>query len=352
MNPRQRVLTAMRREQPDRVPRTLGFTPAQQETFQQKTGAESPAEYWDFEARSVGFASPDPPTDYSRYHPSELPTGTLITEWGVARVPGSMYHFTRRLHPLAKATTVQEIVDYPLPDYTRAQTWQHLSADVAAFHGRELAVSGQLGQTLFEKAWLIRSMENLFGDMIERPALAEALLDRLLALRVYQARTYAQAGVDIVGLGDDVGSQKGMLMSPAMWRRWLKPRLARVIEAAREAKPDVLIWYHSDGDCRAVIPELIEIGVDILNPIQPECMDPATIKAEYGDRLAFWGTIGTQSTMPWGTPAEVRAVVKERIETVGRGGGLLLAPTHVLEPEVPWENVLAFLDAVEEHGKY
>jgi uroporphyrinogen decarboxylase len=92
--------------------------------------------------------------------------------------------------------------------------------------------------------------------------------------------------------------------------------------------------------------------VTVLNPVQPECMDPAGLKREFGDRLAFWGTIGTQSTMPHGTPQEIRAVVKERIETVGRGGGLLISPTHTLEPDVPWQNVIAFVEAVEEFGRY
>ena len=104
--------------------------------------------------------------------------------------------------------------------------------------------------------------------------------------------------------------------------------------------------------CREIIPELIEIGVDILNPVQPECMDPAEIKRQYGDRLSFSGTIGTQSTMPFGTPREVEATIRKRIETVGVGGGLLLAPTHVLEPDVSWENILAFLEAVDRWGWY
>lgn len=206
--------------------------------------------------------------------------------------------------------------------------------------------------TIFEVSWYIRGMENLFSDMMLQPDLAETLLDRITEMRVFQAQTYARADVDILDLGDDVATQRGMLMSPKMWHHWLKPRLARVIGAAKAIKPDILVQYHSDGDCRDVIPELIEVGVDILNPVQPECMDPAEIKTQYGDRLAFSGTVGTQTTMPHGTPAEVKAVVKERIATVGEGGGLLIAPTHVLEPDVPWENVIALVEAVEEYGEY
>jgi uroporphyrinogen decarboxylase len=321
------------------------------EVFREKTGADNPAEFWNFANRHVGFYPPKTPADYSRYYPEPLPAGTIIDPWGVAQVPGSMYHFTKMVHPLRHAATVADAVDYPLPEAT-PETWQHLESEVAALHAHNLSAHGSMEMTIFELSWYLRGMENLFNDIVFQPDVAEALLDRITALRIFQAETFARADVDILGLGDDISTQRGMLMSPAMWRQWLKPRLARVIEAARAIKPDVLIWYHTDGDCRAVIPELIEIGVDVLNPVQPECMDPAQLKAQYGDRLAFSGTIGTQTTMPHGTPAEVKAVVKERIVTVGQGGGLLLAPTHVLEPDVPWENVLAFIEAAEEYGSH
>lgn len=352
MKPRERLLAAMRRQVPDRVPCELYLTPALLARFREQTGADDPAEYWGFEERVVAFRRPAPAGDHSQYcHDASL-EGATVDEWGVARRGGSLYHFTRMAHPLATAQAPEEITDYPLPDFRRAECWEHLSGQIATLHDRDLAAHGLLGQTIFETAWAIRSMEELLTDMAQRPALAEPLLERMTELRIFQAEMLARADVDILRLGDDVGAQRGMLMSPRLWRRWLKPRLAAVIAAARAAKPDVLIWYHSDGDCRPIIPELIEIGVDILNPVQPECMDPAQIKALYGDRLAFSGTIGTQTTMPFGTPDEVKAEVKLRMSTVGRGGGLLLAPTHVLEPDVPWENILAFIAAVKEFGYY
>jgi len=157
-----------------------------------------------------------------------------------------------------------------------------------------------------------------------------------------------KSGIDILQLGDDIASQRGMILSAEMWRDWLKPRLAQVITAAKSVNPDVLICYHSDGNPTAVVPDLIEIGVDILNPIQPECMDPVHLKTEFGDRLSFWGCIGTQSVFPFGTATEVRETVRHLVDTVGKGGGLLLAPTHMVEPEVPWENILAFVDAAKE----
>jgi uroporphyrinogen decarboxylase len=276
----------------------------------------------------------------------------VIDDWGIANVPGSMFHFTKMIHPLAGEKTLEDIKNYPLPDYTREECWTNIKTYVNEYHEHGYAVGGGLEMTIFEISWYLRSMEDLMSDMMLNPGLATALLDKITRLRVFQAKTFAQFDVDILLLGDDISMQTGMLMSPRMWRKWFKPRLEKVIREAKRVKPDLLVQYHTDGDCRAVIPDLIEIGVDILNPIQPECMDPIEIKQQYGDRLSFNGTIGTQTTMPHGTPEEVRTTVKHMIETVGAGGGLFLAPTHVIEPDVPWENVLAFIDAAREFGKY
>jgi uroporphyrinogen decarboxylase len=116
----------------------------------------------------------------------------------------------------------------------------------------------------------------------------------------------------------------------------------------RSINPDIQIWYHSDGNITDIIPELIDIGVTILNPLQPECLDIHKLKQEYGKHLVFDGTVGTQTTMPFGTPDEVRRVIRERKEKLGQDGALILSPTHVLEPEVPIENILAFVEACRE----
>jgi uroporphyrinogen decarboxylase len=126
----------------------------------------------------------------------------------------------------------------------------------------------------------------------------------------------------------------------------------RVIRAAKEVKPSILVFYHSDGNVWDAIPDLIEAGIDVLNPVQPECMDPAQVKNEFGDRLSFFGTISVQRTMPFGTPDDIRTEVRTRMETIGRNGGLLLSPSHVLQPDTPWENIVAFFEAIEECGYY
>ena len=131
-----------------------------------------------------------------------------------------------------------------------------------------------------------------------------------------------------------------MIVGASAWRQWLKPRLHEIIQAARTKNQHIKIFYHSDGYIEPIIDDLVEIGVDILNPVQPECMNLLSLKKRYAGKLCLWGTIGTQTTMPFGSVADVFRAVKERIETVGKGGGLILAPTHTIEEDVPWENLL------------
>ena len=177
--------------------------------------------------------------------------------------------------------------------------------------------------------------------------MAEACLNRMAELKIKAAARFAAVGVDVILFGDDAGTERGMMIAPETWREWLKRRLAKAIRAAKEANPDVLVYYHSDGDIRLIIDELIECGIDILNPIQPECMDPAEIYSRYKDRISFWGCIGTQTTMPFGTPDDVRNKVRQLLDLCRENGRLVLAPTHLLEPEVPLENIDAFVSEVK-----
>ncbi len=351
---REIVLAALRREQPDRVPKMAEFTPALFEVFKRKTGSTDPADYWDFECRDLVLKETRLKTDFSRYHPEDVRDRiTRVDEWGVGYIPGSMHHFENFVHPMAGLSSIKELEEYPWPDCTADYRREGFREKVNGLHERGYAVRSvppNIGGTLFETAWGMRGMEAFLTDLVLNEEFAAFILDRLTEMQCDGMRFIASCDVDVVATADDVGTQRGMMMSPDMWRKWFKPRMAKVIESARAVKPDVHVWYHSDGDVRDIIPELIEIGVDVLNPVQPECMNPAELKSLYGDQLSFWGTVGTQTTMPFGTPEDVRRVVRERIETVGKDGGLLVAPTHVLEPDVPWENIVTFFDAVREFG--
>lgn len=362
MTPRERVVAAVSRRRPDRVPKDLswGFTPAVLDIFRQRTGCTDPDDYFDIEVRFVGIDLPPEEAARERaarrerfaaYYP-DLPANANITEWGTAHLPGTFYHFISMIAPMQGFDTLRQFETFPRPDYEHPARHAYASAQIQAHHARGLAAAGAMAVTIFEVAWQLRGMEELFRDFRDQPAFAECLLDGITDIRCGQARFFAQQDVDVLVLGDDVSTQRGMLMSPATWRKWFKGRMQRIIESARAIKPDLPVFYHSDGNPSAIIPELIEIGVTILNPVQPECIDPVEVKRRYGDRLALWGTIGTQTTMPFGTPDDVRAEVRRRIETVGYDGGLVLGPTHTLEPDVPWENIVALYEAIEEYGKY
>ena len=180
--------------------------------------------------------------------------------------------------------------------------------------------------------------------MLTDPDLAGRLFDIPQQYHLEVTRQLVRLGVDMVWLGDDVGAQQSMIIAPDLWRRLLKPRFAALIAELKRINPAVVIAYHTDGCVEPVIPDLIEIGVQVLHPIQPMCMDPAALKRTYGAHLTFMGTVDEQSTLPFGTPDQVRAEVRERLRTVGRGGGLILAPTHHVQLDTPIENLLAMVE--------
>ena len=185
-------------------------------------------------------------------------------------------------------------------------------------------------------------------DLLERTDLVEYLLDQVAAMAAESAGVLAKAGVDVLVLDDDVAHAGGLLISPGMWRRFFKPRLSRIIEAGRRVAPDLLVFYHSDGDFGALLADLVEIGVDVVNPVAPDCMDASAIRRAFGGRLAMWGTVGTAWMWDRGSPSQVRAEVRRRIESLG-GAGLLLSPAYDLD-YAPRENVAAFVQAVRDFG--
>jgi len=349
MTPRERLLAAINRRKPDRLPKAISFTEPALRVFREKTGADDPQEYFGVETRWVGFAPTRVKTDWKRFLP-DLPEGSEFSEWGVGYLKRPDTHYFRYAGPMRSFTTVEQIRSYPYPDIMADYRHADLEERVAALQDQGYAVAGSVtpeGGAFFEAAWVLRDLDQLLVDFAANPEMAEALLDEVAERSAFMSRRFAEAGVDLIYTGDDVGSERAMLISPATWRRFIKPRFARIIAAARQVRPDIPVFYHCDGYCEPIIPELIEIGVTILNPVQPECMDPVKLKRQFGDRLAFWGTIGTQTTMPFGTPDDVRAAVRHMFETVGNGGGLVIAPTQVIEPDVPWENIESFFAAVE-----
>jgi uroporphyrinogen decarboxylase len=355
MTSRERVLAALGHQATDRVPRLLyeeaiGYTPPVAKLLRSRCGVRSPLEYFDMDITRVTFDPTVMPRErFAEWLGSEAEAALAsgqVDEWGVWWKAGDFHHFAHVGSPLRGVGDPGRIRAYPWPDLDRPYRYESLRRTVELRHAEGRAVAAYAG-SVFEQAWYIRGFEDLMMDMIEAPAIAHFLLERTAAYQRHAAAEFARAGVDIVITGDDVAGQTGLLLSRSVWQEYLQPWLKATVAAVKQANPATAVFYHSDGNVAPLIPDLIDTGIDILNPIQPECMDPGAIKREYGDRLSFWGTVSVQQTMPFGSPEEVRAEVRARVREVGCGGGLILAPAHVLGPEVPWENIVAFFEAAD-----
>ena len=257
---------------------------------------------------------------------------------GIAHLQTDAWHFTHMVPPLANVDTVENLKGFPFPRFNERWRLQRFQEGVKEIHARGQAVIGCINPGLSAHAEYMRGQEQYWIGLKLWPEYTAALLDRITAIRCEEARNTALAGADVLFTSESLGTQEGLLISPKMWRYWYKGRLESIFQAAKEAKPDILILLYADGRFDELIPDReFEIGVGILGPVAPEYVDPALMKERYGDDLSFWGTISTQTTLPFGvTPESIRQEVRHRMETVGRGGGLCIGPTHRVMWKVPW----------------
>ena len=346
----------MGRDRPQWMPLDLPATPPVADMIEEKTGIRDAALAFGLDFR---FCGPNFPGDPAKWRAAfteigfQAPANAIVNEVGFTEVlppagsTGKAYHLSQMLHPLSVITDVKQLDQLPWPDLDNPNADRGLAEQVAEIHRDGKVALCSMECTVFEFAWYLRGMDNLFGDLLEENGIADWLLDWFTEWSVRKGRLAARAGVDVIGLGDDVGTQRGMMMSVDFWREHLKPRLKRVIDSIRAAeKQHVWVRYHSDGDIRPIIDDLVEIGVDILNPVQPECMPVDEVVAKHKHHLGFWGMVGTQTTMPFGSPEDVRSVVAGCARLAREGAAIIVAPTHVLEPDVPWENIETLVEAV------
>ncbi|MCL5270222.1 MAG: uroporphyrinogen decarboxylase, partial [bacterium] len=224
--------------------------------------------------------------------------------------------------------------------------------DAAAMHERYRAlengagdafVVGGIGFSMFERAWTLRGMQNLLTDMLINPDFVDDLLDAICDFNLKIIDLGLTHKIDGFYFGDDWGKQSGLIMGPELWRRFVKPRVARMYARVREAGKFVI--QHSCGDIREIFPDVIEIGLNVYQTFQPEIYDIAKVKREFGKDLSFWGGISTQRLLPFATPAEIRRKIGETLAIMRPHGGYILAPTHALPGDIPAENIVAMIEA-------
>lgn len=352
MNQRENLLSLLKKQGYEKVPYEFSLCPSLVESYHKNENTtRNYADYFQMPQRNISGLTPDN-TDKSRfldYHKKDAVTLDELDEWGVGhRATKTSMHMTKMFFPLGDAQSVEDIEQYPFPTYSKKNN-PKLKEQADQIHTRGLASVGNMQCTVWENAWYMRGMENLMIDMMSDDDMATVLLDAVTERAIQKAKLYVTAGVDILFLGDDIGMQESIMMSEELYTKWIFPRLKKVIDTAKALNPTVIIFYHSCGYVEPLIPHLIKAGIDVLNPIQPECMDFEKIYKKYGNQLSFNGTIGTQTTMPFGTPEEVKAQVRRHLDIAGEKGGLFVSPTHLLEPEVPWENIKAYIEACKEY---
>jgi uroporphyrinogen decarboxylase len=344
---REDLLRCLRREGFEKVHLDFVFCESQIERFKEKFGNKDYETHFGLSHRKLEIPVRRNFPEGGKHFPREkLPESTVFDEYGIGHSKGSpaAFHMTRMHHPL-RGASLDEIKHYPYPTVDEREL-DNFRKRVTAIRENGLASFGFMQMTVWEASWYLRSMEELMVDMMTENESANILLDKITEFACAKAKAYAEAGTDILSLGDDIGTQTSIMFDTELWEKWLQPRLIKVIQAAKKAKPDILIFYHSCGYILPFIDKLIESGVEILNPIQPECMSFDEVCKCYGNSLSFWGTLGTQQLLPYGTADEVYNQTIANLIRCGSKGGIVIGPTHMVEPEVPWENLVAIIEGI------
>lgn len=372
MTHRERVVAALNHETPDRVPMDLGSTrvtsvvAAEYEKLKRRFGVERETVIidkiqqavkvdeevlrgLDIDTRGVFVRGPDRSTD------ATLPDGRWRDEWGVTRRRSANgYYFDLDTSPFAGEPTSKDLEAHPWPDPDDPGRTRGVREEALKLRNEtDYAVVGHCPGGWIHISQYMRGFAGWFEDLALQPDFATELMERVLDLSLRMAGHYLDAVgdlIDVVAVGDDVGMQRAPMVSPKMYRELIWPLQKRQFRFLRE-HTKARIFYHTCGSVYALLPDIVDLGVDILNPVQvsaAEMGDTARLKRTFGDRLSFWGAIDNFQILPRGTPEEVRAEVRRRVSDLGRDGGYVLNAVHNIQPDVPVENVLAMYAAGRE----
>ena len=376
MNHKTRVLTALNHEEPDRVPVDLGgrqttFMIETYDRFKSHIGLNDlPTEimshkwqtafvdeqilsHFSIDCRHIRPSVKKEP-DFTDAEDTKV---TFLDEWGVKRIVDAGYASIIE-YPLQTAT-LDDLESYDWPDPTEMFDYGSIRNQALRLHKEgEYAIVGNMGSpgNIFEQSWYLRGLTEFFLDLVDNKEFAHALMSKITEIRKQNAECFlSEVGdyLDVFQLADDLAMQNGPYMSPELYREMIKPyqiELFQFVKSLTSAK----IYYHSCGSITRLLDDLIEVGVDILNPVQVTAENMATdqLKQRFGKNLSFWGAIDTTEILPNGTADDVRKEVKKIIHDLAPGGGFVLASVHNLQPDIPPENILAMFEAASEYGRY
>ncbi len=345
MKPRERFIAAIKRQETDRVPRFNRYVGAVKQKMAPIFGVD-PNEFEIKQGNDGVLIQIGINGEYSHRLVGEGETYT--SEWGV-KYQG-IHGFNQPVeHPLKTA----ELGGYKFPDPNKPERMDAIRAAMKQYH-QDYAVMVDLSCTLFEAGFHLRGMENFVMDAYENEQFVMDVIDGLSNYYEKIGNRAIQEGIDVIRIGDDVGVQTGLIMPPDKWRQLVKPYLKRMIASFKQTNPDIIVKYHSCGDFSTIIPDVIEMGVELIGSMQPcgALADPFKIKEEFGDKVAFLGGLDVQQLLPNGSPQDVREGVKKVLKAYASGGGYVWMPAHYVNVDVPLENIWAMLEAVKEYGNF
>ena len=374
MNSRQRIAAALNHKEPDRVPIDVGGTGATTlliptyENLKEYFGIikDTPLmsrffrmAYLDEDIlKKLGvdalLVKPNPPKNFKDI---ELDDG-YIDEWGIqASRPKNSLYYSFKKHPLEDSETVKDIEKFKLPDPHDNGRFEGLNEKIEyLYKNTEYALVGESGDSVFERAWYLRGMENILNDFYFNQELLKTILDKVSDYFIAKVDPFLNIVgdyIDVFFTGDDLGTQNGPLISPEMYRKIVKPFQKRVFSFIK-SKTDAKLIFHSCGSIFDIIPDLVDIGVDGINPVQTTAykMDAVSLKKEFGKDLSFWGGIDTQKILPFGTDEELKKEIKNKITDLGSNGGYIMASVHTIQPDVTPEKIIKMIEYGKEFGKY
>lgn len=377
MNSKERFLAALNHKEPDRVPLDLGgwVTTISIKTYNRllkKLDIQREGQVFDWLRQNVmpeedvlerlgvdtRYVHLGEPRSW-QFQPQQTDKGLYVKdEWGCGfLMPESSLYYNLVDSPLKNATLADlETYSWPDPDDSGYLDGIEQRARRLSEENKYGVVGNFAWESWYERAWKLRAMDIFYMDMVGNKEFVHALLDKTLSLHLRlldNVLNVCGKYLDVIIQGGDLAGQKTTLMSPQTYREFIKPRQEKAIRFIKE-RTDAKIFWHSCGAVSSLIDDFIEVGIDILNPVQvrAEGMDAAELKKRYGDRIVFWGGIDSQQVLPAGSVKDVENEVKHLIKTAGSGGGLIVCSVHNIQADVPEENVLALYDTVIESGKY
>ena len=333
MTRRERVAVSLEHRQPDRVPYNIRFTEPAREKMARWYGD---ARFEEKLGNCLVTLSTEPRGGWRQVRP-----GIWEDQFGVQwdrSIDADIGNVSNLV------LTRENLLSYRFPDPEDPSRF--------ADHERRIAQAGDayvvtdLGFSLFERAWTLAGMETVLMAMADDATFAHGLLDRILEFNLRIIEKACDLPIDAMMFGDDWGHQRGVIMGPALWREFIKPRVRRMYALVKAKGKKVFI--HSCGKVDELFPDLIECGLDMFNPFQPEVLDVFEMKRRYGDRLSFYGGISTQKTLPYGTPAQVRDEVRRLLEQVGKSGGFIAAPAHDVPKDAAPECIAAMIETLRD----